>query len=290
MISPPASLLDRLMTSKLTPARARATVGIGERSSAIKGSGMEFVDHRPYREGDDTRHLDAYVLARTGDTVIRQYAQSRQLPVTILLDASGSMNTGNKSGMAAQIAQVLGYVALAGGDRLQIVASQSRGLRWSQRWQGGARAREMFQWVAEQSSQGEGNYAEALRQVMEHLPRTGMLILISDWWDPGVRNALGPISSAGHEVIAFQILAPEEREPERLGEGVLTVVDAETDETVLVSLDAETIRRYAALCAERQRALETRFSDLQWTFFSIDSDSDLNELVLRTLRMKGVLS
>jgi hypothetical protein len=64
---PPSALLERLTTSRLLPAFAEPSVGTGERRSRRKGPGMEFIDHRPYQTGDDTRHLDPHLYARTAD-------------------------------------------------------------------------------------------------------------------------------------------------------------------------------------------------------------------------------
>lgn len=291
-MQPPASLLDRLSTSRLMPVRALPSAGIGERRSRQKGAGMEFIDHRPYHEGDDIRHLDAHVLARTGDPVIREYAQSRQLPVTVLLDASESMiaQQGEKHRLACEIAQVLGYVALAAGDRVQVVVSCDRGLVWSPRWQGGARAEALFSWIAEQPPGGAASFADALSQVPEHLPARGLLILLSDLWDRGIRERLDALNAAGQEVIAVQVLAAQERDPGMLGRGVMMLRDAESAEEAEVEIDESTLRRYAALLEAWQEELREFFAGRQWQFFALDTRADLTEFCMRTLRARGVLS
>ena len=65
---------------------AKATVGIGERRSNAKGSGLEFLDYREYQPGDDLRHLDPHLFMRTGARYVRQYAVYQQLPITIIVD------------------------------------------------------------------------------------------------------------------------------------------------------------------------------------------------------------
>ena len=65
MITSPG-LLASLKRSRLMVRRAHATMGIGERRSRRKGSGMEFVDYREYQPGDDVRHLDPHLHLRTG--------------------------------------------------------------------------------------------------------------------------------------------------------------------------------------------------------------------------------
>src|SRR5258708_11880258 len=91
---PAAGLMTALMRSRLAARHAHATIGIGERRSRAKGSGMEFMDHREYQPGDDVRHLDPHLYARTGGYFVRQYAVTRQLPIAIIVDGSASMNFG----------------------------------------------------------------------------------------------------------------------------------------------------------------------------------------------------
>jgi hypothetical protein len=78
---PSPRLLTSLMRSRLLVRRARATIGVGERRSRSKGSGMEFIDYREYHPGDDVRHLDPHLYARTGGYFVRQHAVYQQLPI-----------------------------------------------------------------------------------------------------------------------------------------------------------------------------------------------------------------
>ena len=121
-MKPDAALLDRLSTARYRLNRAQASVGVGDRRSRAKGAGMEFASHRPYREGDDVRQLDARVLARLGQHYVREYFLDRQAPVYVLLDASVSMQSGrpDKLGHGILLAQLFGFLALASGDSCQI--------------------------------------------------------------------------------------------------------------------------------------------------------------------------
>jgi uncharacterized protein (DUF58 family) len=248
---PPATLLNRLMTSRLLPSAARPTVGLGERRSRQKGSGMEFVDYRPYRAGDDVWHLDVHVMARSGVPVIREYAQMRQLPVTILLDNSNSMGpaAGAKLRLARQIAQTLGFVALASGDRVQVVDSGGRGAESgttfrSPRWQGVARAQALFSQIAEAPAGGTPNLGALLRKLVIEADAKQMLIVISDWWDAALVDHFAVAQAAGDELLALQVLDPAERDPRSIGHGLVTLTDSETGNEVEVGLDETILARY----------------------------------------------
>ncbi len=63
----------------------------GLHASPYKGFSVEFAEHREYTAGDDPRHLDYKMLARTDRLYIKQYEEETNMRVQILLDTSGSM-------------------------------------------------------------------------------------------------------------------------------------------------------------------------------------------------------
>ena len=241
----------------MLPVQARPSIGAGERLSRNRGPGMEFLDYRPYQEGDDTRHLDPYLYARTGDFVLRQYARTQQLPVTVVLDLSGSMAAARdgKLERAKEISQVLGFVALAGGDRVQIVVPSSDGLRFSDRWHGAARADFLFDWVAKQPTGKHVDFSGQLADLRQHLPSRGLVVVISDWWDENTAPALEGLFAADQEVLAIQVLSEAEIDPSALGQGVVTMEDAESGDEIELAVDADLINRYRDLFTARQDSL-----------------------------------
>ena len=66
----------------------------GLHKSPHKGFSIEFAEHREYVPGDEIKHLDWTVLARTDRYYVKQYEQETNLRATICLDVSGSMRFG----------------------------------------------------------------------------------------------------------------------------------------------------------------------------------------------------
>ncbi|AEQ52084.1 DUF58 domain-containing protein, partial [Pelagibacterium halotolerans] len=253
---------------------------------------MEFIDHRPYQTGDDTRHLDPHLYARTGEFVVREYSLNQQLPVTIVLDLSGSMaaGKGEKRERAKLVAQLLGFAALAGGDRVQVVVPGDKGNKFSPRWHGAARADLMFDWIAKEQDAGRSDFQDALRTLRRNLPSHGLVIAISDWWDGDISPVLDILFSAGHEVLAVQILTPQEIDPAGIETGIVTIEDAETGEELELAIDAGLLSRYRKLFAARQEELRGLFNSKHWHFVTVSTDDDISQLFTRTLRAQGVLS
>jgi len=61
------------------------------------GFSQEFAEYRAYTPGDDLRHVDWNVFARTERAYLKRYRGETNSLLTILLDASNSMNYGSHS-------------------------------------------------------------------------------------------------------------------------------------------------------------------------------------------------
>ena len=102
----------------------------GETLSTLKGQGIEFEDIRPYLPGDDLRHVDWRVVARTGMPHTRRYSEDRERASMIVVDQRATMFFGSgaefKSYAAAITAAKVAWSAVFSGHRLGgIVASET---------------------------------------------------------------------------------------------------------------------------------------------------------------------
>ncbi|WP_284387955.1 DUF58 domain-containing protein [Devosia yakushimensis] len=271
--------------------RAAPSAGIGERRSLSKGAGIEFAEHRPYRQGDDVRHLDPRVLARLGESYVRQYFVDRQLPVYILLDGSKSMLAGSpqKYATATQIAQLMGFVGLAAGDRVRIGFSGASGFKWSQPMQGPARAEQLFAWFNDLAPGGRADFGGAIERAARDMGKAAYVVVLSDWWDETIAHALDRLEGNGHEVIGVQVAAPEEIAPNALGTGSVMMIDDETGDELETTLDETVLADYRNALAAFQAQLRQRLVSRGGRFFALSSTADITRFFLRDLRAAGVL-
>lgn len=104
-----------------TPRTAARAPGSGA-PSRLRGRGLEFEEFRAYAAGDDVRAIDWRVSARTGRVHTRLFRSERERPVLLLCDQRAAMFFGSRSAMksvqCAQATALLGWAALAGGDRV----------------------------------------------------------------------------------------------------------------------------------------------------------------------------
>ena len=75
-----------IVSRRLFSGRMRA-----ERRTKKSGSGIEFVDHREYHEGDDLRYLDWNLYQRFGKLLIRLYEEEEDLAIYLIVDTSTSL-------------------------------------------------------------------------------------------------------------------------------------------------------------------------------------------------------
>src|SRR5439155_27070017 len=221
-------------------------------------------DHRSYTPGDDFRYLDWNLFGRLERLFLKLYEEERELPVTIVLDASESMTFGTprKFDFARQIAAALGYVALCGFDRISVVAfpelgaagngsdspptvsSQelaARGALGSVR--GRRSSLEFFRNLAQLTAQGTANLNDALRRGALQAKQAGVAVVLSDFLDPaGYDPGLSALVARGFQVNAVQILAPEEINPTSYGD--LRLVDSETGWTEEVTFGRYRLSAY----------------------------------------------
>lgn len=117
----------------LVPTREVQAPLAGPYLSAFRGRGIEFDEVRAYHPGDDIRHIDWRVTARTGSVYSKVFQQERERPVWLLLDASPTMRFGTrrcfKSVAAAEGAALVAWSAHLQGDRVGGIASTTEEVR-----------------------------------------------------------------------------------------------------------------------------------------------------------------
>lgn len=283
---PPSGLLKQLGRLRLLGRAQGRSLRQGERRSSAKGAGLEFAGHRPYQEGDDLRHLDTRVYARLRQPFMREFLADRQLRVTILVDASASMNFGapSKRETALMIAGVLAYAGLASGDLVDIGIAQGDRINWSDTMQGASRADALFRWIETARPKGESAFAEQVQAALPRLRNANVAILLGDWWIASPEEELRGLMGLPGHVFGVQITTPEEDDPTRLGGGPLRLRDAEDGALLDLALDRNAVREYAQNLESHREALRLLMQRLGGDFASLRTDMPNDEYVAGLMR------
>ncbi|MBI5533591.1 MAG: DUF58 domain-containing protein [Deltaproteobacteria bacterium] len=282
-----SALLDPAFLSELEALRRRLEIrarsgASGEQLAKRRGGSAEFQDHRAYYPGDDLRRVDWAAFARTGEPVLKLFRTEEDAMVRVLVDTSSSVahGTPSKFEVAQRMAAAIGYMALAGGQRAQVVGVSEgvRAMGRSGRGRGGLAG--FLKNLEALSPEGGTNLVRALDTVMGNAQRPGMIVVISDFLDPGlVTSAMARARAAGHDLALIQVCTPDEVEPSY--EGDWSLEDAETGASVEVTMDAAAIEayvlRFAGLC-EELRAFARRHGA---SYVRIRTDESLEPAVRR---------
>jgi len=262
----------------------------GGRRSVKRGQSVEFADYRDYALGDDLRQLDWNVYARLEKLFVKLFVEEEDVTVTFLVDASPSMAFGHPEKLlfAKRAAAALGYIALAGEDRVVVSALTGRVARR----QGGLRGSgRVFRLLGNLSgikpADGPTDLLASARHAGAMLTGRGVVVLISDLLDPSADRVIRELAAQGSELIVLHVLSPEELDP-RL-EGDLRLVDSETREGIDVTVDLATIDSYKARLAAWQEGLNDLATRRRASYAPVPSDLPLADLVFAELRRRRVV-
>jgi uncharacterized protein (DUF58 family) len=204
------------------------------------GFSQEFAEYRAYTPGDDLRHVDWNVFARTERAYLKRYRGETNSLLTVLLDASSSMkftsHEVNKMDYARFTAASLFYLAIQNqrdAAGLIVFDDEIRAYVRPSTRQG--QLFRLLSGLEHAEPTARTDFAKPLHHFQSFLRRRGIVVFISDFYESPERivRTIEPLRFHGNEVILFHVLDPREIEP-RFGEPLI-LVDMETQERMEVT-------------------------------------------------------
>ncbi len=244
-----------LMAIRSLELRARVVVeGFwnGLHRSPYHGFSVEFTEYRPYSQGDDTRYLDWRLFARSDRYYLKKFEDETNLRCHLLVDLSRSMGYGSltysKADYARTLAATLAWFLDGQGDAVGLFTFDERLRNHVPARHRHGHLRQIMLMLESPPSGEATNLNEPLRRVAELTRKRGLIVLISDLLAPvdDLARHLGALTAAGHEVVLFQVLDPNELAFEFQRPMLFEDVESHRD----LYLDPQAIR------AEYQRRLE----------------------------------
>ncbi len=285
--------LRRLELLQVAARRLMRGKARGERKTKRVGSGLEFADHREYSPGDDIRKVDWNVLARLDQTLVRLYEEDEDLPLRLVVDVSDSMLTHERSKFlfASKVAAALGYVGLAGLDRVGVTTMSRTIYETLPAVRGKARIFRIFDFLRTTKLGGETDIRSGCSRVANASGPPGVTVILSDFYDlDGAFDGLSRLKSRNHQPVCLQIVDPKEIDLLDAGvRGDVRLVDCEAGTELDVTLNSTTLRAYADAHKRFCAALSSKCRARSIPYFCASTQMDVDDLVLRILRRGGVL-
>jgi uncharacterized protein (DUF58 family) len=218
-----AALGDLELAARLVVEGMRA----GPHRSPFRGFSTEFQQHRSYRAGDDLRHLDWKLLARTDRLYTRQFRDTTNMSVMLVVDTSASMGFGGGVGggsggagrdgvtklrYATILAAALAYLAATEGDAVGLLSASDGPLTYLPARGGRAHLRSLVARLDRLAPSGTWQPARVIARAAELLKRRGLIIVLSDFYDAEdeTLRELKRATRRGHDVALLQTLARPE--------------------------------------------------------------------------------
>ncbi|WP_133129898.1 DUF58 domain-containing protein [Legionella yabuuchiae] len=272
----------------------RRAVRSGNHLSKLRGRGMDFAEVRNYQAGDEVRHMEWRVTARTGRPHVKLFQEERERPAIILVDFSPSMYFGTrvafKSVVAARLAAILSWTAMNQGDRLGgLLFSDTTHSEFTPR----GREAGVLPFLASLSAYTQ----EAPRAIDRSMPKEGILnqalvrlrrvarpgsilVLISDFYqvDRETEQHLSRLR-AHNDILAYHICDPLELSPPNPHQYAIT----NGREEILFDTTQHAVETgYQTYCDHRIAELQALLKRNQIQYVQVTSELDLPYLVKTT--------
>ena len=237
----PATFREGLRKLDLVTRRGSRTGQRGEQTSARKGQGVEFADHRPYTPGDDPRFLDWAAYARQGRPVIKEFLEETDLALTVVVDASASMGLPDgpsRYRVGATIATLLCSVALLRHNRAGLLVVAENGVRYLPPLRGDGQMALICEALQSVTPSGRTRLAAPLAAHFSAVRPDGLVYVVSDLYEPsGPDRIIDCLVHFGLD--GGVILMTDADEMNRLPIGPAQLADSETPEMLRLVISPE---------------------------------------------------
>jgi uncharacterized protein (DUF58 family) len=256
------------------------------------GFSQEFAEYRAYNPGDDLRHIDWNVYARTERMYLKRFQGETNSLLTVLLDASNSMQFGshgvNKMDYARYLAASLFYLAIHGQrDAAGLITFDDEIRDFIRPSTRQGQLHRLLAGLEHAEARARTDFSKPMRYFQELLKRRGIVLIVSDFWESpeSIIRSIEPLRFHGNEVVLFHVLDPEDVRPKLNGPSIL--VDLETNQQLKVTQDYAK-KEYPEKIAAHLADLRDRTQAAGMGYYLLMTDRPLDSALREYLSLRGV--
>jgi uncharacterized protein (DUF58 family) len=257
------------------------------------GFSQEFAEYQQYVQGDDLRHVDWNVFARSERLVLKRFKGETNMQLLLLLDASASMTFGSgkirKLDYARYIAASMAYLSSQQRDATGLIVFDQDVSEYIPPSTRQGQLMRVLHAIEKAEGGSRTDFSKPFFHFQQYLKRRGIVIVLSDFYDKPeqIVKVVEPLRYRGNEVVLFHILDPMELAP-KFRDPVL-LQDIEDDTAMEVSPDYAR-NEYKAKIDEHMHNLseKARAAGLDYIFMNTSKPLDeglRNFLAIRQRRM-----
>ena len=211
------NFIDPSVLASLDNLELRARVVVegflnGLHKSPHRGFSVEFTDYRQYHQGDDMRHVDWKLYARSDKFYIKQYEDETNVRCYVVLDASASMaySSGGMSKLeyGRTLASALAYFIMRQRDAVGLITFDEKVRDFIPALCRQPHLIRILRALAQLEAGTSTDVVKPLSDLAMNLNRKSLVILISDLLDDEDRvlKTLQSLRAMGNDVIVFQVM------------------------------------------------------------------------------------
>jgi uncharacterized protein (DUF58 family) len=254
------------------------------------GFSQEFAEYRAYAPGDDLRHVDWNVFARSEKMFLKRYRGETNCQVSVLLDASRSMKYGSRGLEKMEYARFLAasicYLAHLQRDAAGLVVFDTEVRHFVPPSTRQGQIMRLLHGIDKAETGAQTVLERPFAHLVDYLRRRGLVVAISDFWeDPEtVIKTVAPLRARGNELILFHVLDPQEIQPKLRGPALLE--DLESGATMEVSPDYAT-HEYKGKMSAHLEDLKSRAAGADIDYFLVDTSRPLDSALRQYLAIRA---
>jgi len=299
--------LDPVLVSQLENMEMRARLIVegfitGLHKSPYHGFSVEFAEHRPYNPGDELRHVDWKVYAKTDRHFVKQYEEETNLRHYVVLDTSSSMRYKHAERLSkleygAYLASALHFLMVRQRDATGLIAFDERIHTLRSPKSTTSHVRNLLatieKIVGNDSTEQRTSAASVLNEIAERIARRSLVVVITDLFEniaehEMLLHALRHLRYRGHEVLVFHILESETERSFQFPDVPMRFVDMET--AAELTLQPAQIRdTYTEAVRSFTDRFRMRCRERNIDFVELDTGQDYRQALMAYLNKRSRL-